>query len=418
MGQLPLNHAYVFLRKHGLRDEVQEIARSSDFYRGASQYQIKRAKILALIESRGLLNDFLTEHWTTGFEDSGRVHLDRLRRLYAGLIDPNAIPKPAQSPAVGADRPSRRRRAEETRDLGRPWWQQEVSIAWALILFFPVGLWLMWRYAPWRRQFKWIWTIATPIAILFVALSIVAASIPSEDSGNRLVSDVRATPKPTKTKEHTSKLPSGFIPATPAVADCPLDESQAYTTKLGHIIRRAEYALGAAEYAQTWSDYGPIREDVVGIRADLRDLDPPPCLADIQDTALEALDATIAALAAAEEGDAAAVTRYSEKAIALLKSGNEQLDQLQRDLTGGTAKPTQQEYPSADIEWAILREIFLSECQLGAGGELCSCEFDELEKRYDLEEVKRLNQQVTDTGEIPPEFAEIALECAGIVWGQ
>jgi hypothetical protein len=42
----------------------------------------------------------------------------------------------------------------------RPWWQHEAAIAWALILFFPLGLWLMWKHAPWRPAVKWGWTAA------------------------------------------------------------------------------------------------------------------------------------------------------------------------------------------------------------------------------------------------------------------
>ena len=72
----------------------------------------------------------------------------------------------------------------------QPWWQQEVSIAWALILFFPLGLWLMWKYAPWRNRFKWIWTGVTP----FAALMIVAAAIPQQNNENSASNGVLSTP--------------------------------------------------------------------------------------------------------------------------------------------------------------------------------------------------------------------------------
>jgi hypothetical protein len=51
----------------------------------------------------------------------------------------------------------------------RPWWQHEAAIAWAIILVFPLGILLMWLYAPWRKRFKWTWTgIAAFSALLVV----------------------------------------------------------------------------------------------------------------------------------------------------------------------------------------------------------------------------------------------------------
>lgn len=32
----------------------------------------------------------------------------------------------------------------------RHWWQSEPVVAWALLLFFPLGLWMMRRYTDWR----------------------------------------------------------------------------------------------------------------------------------------------------------------------------------------------------------------------------------------------------------------------------
>ncbi len=50
----------------------------------------------------------------------------------------------------------------------RPWWGTEMAIAWALILFFPLGLALMWRYATWRRGVKWAWTLAGVVVALAI----------------------------------------------------------------------------------------------------------------------------------------------------------------------------------------------------------------------------------------------------------
>jgi hypothetical protein len=52
----------------------------------------------------------------------------------------------------------------------QPWWRHEAAIAWAMILVFPLGILLMWLYAPWRSRFKWMWTaIAAFFALMIVA---------------------------------------------------------------------------------------------------------------------------------------------------------------------------------------------------------------------------------------------------------
>ena len=93
MSQLPLNAAYVFLRAHGCREEVKQIARSHDTYPGASEGQSKRAKALALIEGHGLLDKFLAECWPGGLESTGQAHLGRLRRLRTRMTDTTVATK-------------------------------------------------------------------------------------------------------------------------------------------------------------------------------------------------------------------------------------------------------------------------------------------------------------------------------------
>ena len=93
MSQLPLNAAYVFLRAHGCREEVKQIARSHDAYPGASEGQTKRAKTLALIEGHGLLDKFLAECWPGGFEGTGQGHIGRLRRLRTRMTDATVAAK-------------------------------------------------------------------------------------------------------------------------------------------------------------------------------------------------------------------------------------------------------------------------------------------------------------------------------------
>jgi len=41
--------------------------------------------------------------------------------------------------------------------------KQEGVIAWSILLVFPLGLFLMWKYARWRNRFKWLWTVLIPL---------------------------------------------------------------------------------------------------------------------------------------------------------------------------------------------------------------------------------------------------------------
>jgi hypothetical protein len=38
-------------------------------------------------------------------------------------------------------------------------WRNQALIAVLIIVVFPLGLFLMWRFAPWRLEFKWLWTV-------------------------------------------------------------------------------------------------------------------------------------------------------------------------------------------------------------------------------------------------------------------
>jgi len=63
--------------------------------------------------------------------------------------------------------------------MKKPWWQQEVTIAWAMLLVFPLGTLLVWLYAPWRNQVKWVWT-GFAVLMALVILGIAAAVVDEE----------------------------------------------------------------------------------------------------------------------------------------------------------------------------------------------------------------------------------------------
>jgi len=130
-------------------------------------------------------------------------------------------------------------------------------------------------------------------------------------------------------------VPTAVTHRAVATADnCPLDDVGAYFLKTSAIMGRITDVLDDASVAQAFSDFGPLRTKAAKIRDDAEALDVPPCAAGIQRTRLEALDATVNALAAAEGGDLEAFTSYEQKATALFESAANQRDQLSRDLFG------------------------------------------------------------------------------------
>ena len=52
-----------------------------------------------------------------------------------------------------------------------PWWKGTAVIIAALLLFFPVGLFMMWRYAVWTSRAKWIVTGIVTALVVAVAIN-------------------------------------------------------------------------------------------------------------------------------------------------------------------------------------------------------------------------------------------------------
>jgi hypothetical protein len=78
---LPLRRAYPFLEANGLQAEGQNIRTSKDQF-GSYTSTLKRAKVVALLSNKNLLDAFVTEHWQQGAGDHGRREIKRLLRIY------------------------------------------------------------------------------------------------------------------------------------------------------------------------------------------------------------------------------------------------------------------------------------------------------------------------------------------------
>ena len=101
------------------------------------------------------------------------------------------------------------------------WWQREATIAWAILFFFPVGLFLMWRYAPWRNRFKWTWSFVVPVVALIAVSGAIAEEPPVHEPAlgaavtETVSSESPPTPLPTE-GDAATPIPTGASPvATP-----------------------------------------------------------------------------------------------------------------------------------------------------------------------------------------------------------
>lgn len=84
--------------------------------------------------------------------------------------------------------------------MDKKWYQNNFVIITLLILFFPVGLFLMWKYANWNKPVKWV---VTGVFALFLIGSVASGnsteSNPSSSSTNSQVETQSPTESPTNT---------------------------------------------------------------------------------------------------------------------------------------------------------------------------------------------------------------------------
>ena len=100
--------------------------------------------------------------------------------------------------------------------MGRSWYQQDWAIIALLVFFFPAGLYLMWRYASWSPQIKWV--ISGAIALIgVVAIISSAVSGGSDDDAEsaRAVAQVTSTPGVDNAGETSTPPLDGVTPTKP-----------------------------------------------------------------------------------------------------------------------------------------------------------------------------------------------------------
>ncbi len=79
---LPLKLAYAFLATNGLAADVDEIRKSHDRL-GSYTTSLRRAKIVALLRQKNLLDKFISTSWQFALTPAGKKKLNRYDRIYA-----------------------------------------------------------------------------------------------------------------------------------------------------------------------------------------------------------------------------------------------------------------------------------------------------------------------------------------------
>jgi hypothetical protein len=74
MATFPLRPAYAFLKDKGFENDVNEIIESKDRF-GSYNTSLRRGKIIKLLKSKKLLEDFIENFWVEGNSDEGKKEL-------------------------------------------------------------------------------------------------------------------------------------------------------------------------------------------------------------------------------------------------------------------------------------------------------------------------------------------------------
>ncbi len=135
----------------------------------------------------------------------------------------------------------------------QPWYTQTWAAIVALVLFFPVGLFLMWRFTRWE---VWVKSVITAAGALLAIIIIVAAAAGGGDDDDGDVVTQEATPSPTV--EEVIPTPEPMID-TEATATAEAEESAAATAT----AEAASLAATATAQAEQQGSTGESRDNPV-----------------------------------------------------------------------------------------------------------------------------------------------------------
>ncbi len=107
----------------------------------------------------------------------------------------------------------------------QPWYSQTWVAVVALVLFFPVGLFLMWRFTRWEL---WVKSVVSVVISLFLILVVVSVAIGGDETDDEVVRE-EATPSPTVEAATPTPEPTEPMIDTAATATAEAEEAAAAT---------------------------------------------------------------------------------------------------------------------------------------------------------------------------------------------
>ncbi len=121
------------------------------------------------------------------------------------------------------------------------WYQKTLWIAVLLFFFFPVGLFLMWKYSNWNKFVKWGITIFFGLVILGSATS-PKTSTTELESANQVVTPTATATASTETKTTTTPT------ATPTTKPAPQSNTQNIAPKSSETVSQRNALAKAKSY--------------------------------------------------------------------------------------------------------------------------------------------------------------------------
>lgn len=142
-------------------------------------------------------------------------------------------------------------------EVKKKWYQSTGGIIALLILFFPVGLYLMWKHAAWNKTVKWV---VTGVFAFFILVNAIGGSNSSSTTSNTQNSAPTATQvteeptQPTATTEQQTQPTKAPVKATntPAAAAQPKQNAPAgnETTSQKNAVRKAQSYLSYSGFSR------------------------------------------------------------------------------------------------------------------------------------------------------------------------
>lgn len=142
--------------------------------------------------------------------------------------------------------------------MKQKWYEKNSGIVVLLIIFFPAGLYLMWKHATWRKATKWVITGIFLLIMINSAFSPkdseVAVSQQPKTSTEQQTQEQAVTSEPTQTNTAVTSAPTkaptkaaNTTPTTQPKQSAPVSSSE--TTSQKNAVKKAKSYLGFSGFS-------------------------------------------------------------------------------------------------------------------------------------------------------------------------